>query len=48
MHLTGSRLILERQQDAVEELRGLARDVPASRSLVDELLAERRLAALTE
>lgn len=47
LHLSGSRLILERPQDAVRELRGLAAAVPASRSLVDELLAERREAAQT-
>ena len=48
LHLAGKRLVLERQQDAVAELRGLASDVPVARSLVDELLAERRLAAAAE
>ncbi|MEJ7707333.1 MAG: AbrB/MazE/SpoVT family DNA-binding domain-containing protein [Nocardioidaceae bacterium] len=48
LHVSGPRLVLERQQDAVAELRGMASDVPKSRSLVDELLAERRLAAATE
>ncbi len=48
LHLAGPRLVLERQQDAVAELRTLARDVPKSRSLVEELLAERRLAAAAE
>ena len=48
LHLTGPRLVLERQQDAVAELRALASDVPKSRSFVEELLAERRLAAATE
>lgn len=43
--LVGQRVVLERQQDAVAELRGLASGVPEARSLVDELLAERRLAA---
>jgi hypothetical protein len=38
----------ERPQDALTELRALSRDVPRSRSFVDELLAERRLAAATE
>lgn len=47
LHLAGRRLVLERQQDAVGELRGLAVDVPPSRSLVDELLADRRAAADT-
>lgn len=48
LHVTGSRLTLERPKDAVNELRSLARDVLKSRSLVDELLAERRLAAAAE
>jgi len=48
MHVAGQRLVLERQEDAVAELRGLASNVPRSRSLVDELLAERRLAAAAE
>ncbi|MGH3501255.1 MAG: AbrB/MazE/SpoVT family DNA-binding domain-containing protein [Nocardioidaceae bacterium] len=47
MSLAGQRLVLERQQDAAAELRGLASAVPQARSLVDELLAERRLAAAT-
>lgn len=45
LHLDGRRVVLERQQDAAAELRGLASPVPEARSLVDELLAERRLAA---
>ncbi len=45
LHLVGPRLVLERPKDAVAELRALASDVPKSRSLVEELLAERRLAA---
>ena len=48
LHLAGQRLVLVRQQDAVAELRGLGSDVPKHRSLVDELLAERRLAAAAE
>ena len=48
LHVAGPRLVLERQQDAVAELRAMAGDVPKSRSFVDELLAERRLAAATE
>ncbi|MGQ7353190.1 AbrB/MazE/SpoVT family DNA-binding domain-containing protein, partial [Quadrisphaera oryzae] len=48
LHLTGRRLVLESSQDAAAELRGLAASVPASRSLVDELLAERRRAAVDE
>jgi antitoxin PrlF len=48
LHVAGPRLVLERQKDAVAELRVLASDVPKSRSFVEELLAERRLAAATE
>jgi len=48
LHLTGQRLVLERQQDAVAELQGLGTKIPKDRSLVDELLAERRLAAKAE
>lgn len=48
LHVAGRRLVLERQQDAVAELRALGRDVPKSRSFVEELLAERRLAAARE
>lgn len=48
LHVDGRRLVLERPADAARELRGLAAEVPRTRSLVDELLAERRLAAATE
>jgi antitoxin PrlF len=48
LHVSGPRLVLERQQDALAELRELASDVPKSRSFVEGLLAERRLAATTE
>lgn len=48
LHVAGRRLVLERPQDAIAELRGLASKVPSPRSLVDELLAERRLAAAAE
>lgn len=48
LHVCGQRLVLERQQDAAAELRGLATSVPRSRSLVAELLAERRMAAASE
>lgn len=48
LHLSGSRLVLERPQDAVGELRRLGAEVPAGRSLVEELLAERRAAAADE
>ena len=45
MRLVGRSLILERPEDAAAELRGMASEVPRSRSLVDELLSERRRAA---
>jgi AbrB family looped-hinge helix DNA binding protein len=45
LHVTGGRLVLERPQDAAAALRGIASNVPRTRSLVDELLAERRRAA---
>lgn len=48
LHVAGSRLVLERQSNAVDELRALAYNVPKSRSFVDELLAERRVAAAAE
>jgi bifunctional DNA-binding transcriptional regulator/antitoxin component of YhaV-PrlF toxin-antitoxin module len=48
LHLDGHRLVIERPQDAVAELRRLGSGLSRSRSLVDELLAERRAAAETE
>lgn len=48
LHLSGATLLLRRPADAVAELRGLAASVPTTRSLVDELLAERRAAAAAE
>lgn len=48
LHVAGARLTLVRPRDAINELRALAQDVPKSRSFVDELLAERRLAAAAE
>ena len=48
LHVTGQRRPADVRAQAVAELRGLAASVPKSRSLVDELLAERRLAAAAE
>jgi bifunctional DNA-binding transcriptional regulator/antitoxin component of YhaV-PrlF toxin-antitoxin module len=48
LHLAGPRLVLERAQDAVAELRNLGAALPKERSLVAELLAERRIAAAAE
>jgi antitoxin PrlF len=48
LRLSGNQLILERPEDAVAALRSLAGAVPAGRSLVAELLAERRAAAAEE
>jgi AbrB family looped-hinge helix DNA binding protein len=48
LHARGPRLVLERQTDAVAELRQLASDVSKTRSFVDELLEERRAAAERE
>lgn len=45
LHLSGRRLVVQRPEDAVAALRGLASAVPSGRSLVDELLAERRIEA---
>ena len=45
LRLVGHSLVIERQQDAAAELRGLASGVTKTRSLVDELLKERHLAA---
>lgn len=48
LRLEGHQLVLERPCDAVLELRRLGTVVSDRRSLVDELLAERRAAAATE
>ena len=45
LRISGRSLVLERPADAAAELRGFAANVPRDRSLVDELLAERREAA---
>jgi AbrB family looped-hinge helix DNA binding protein len=48
LRLAGTRLVIERPQDAVRELRQVASAVSPTRSLVEELLAERRVAAALE
>ncbi|MEZ5311261.1 MAG: AbrB/MazE/SpoVT family DNA-binding domain-containing protein [Microthrixaceae bacterium] len=45
LFLSGSRLVIERPEDALGRLRGMAAGVPSTRSLVDELIAERRAEA---
>lgn len=42
------RLVLEQPEDAVAELRRLGAGIAKDRSLVDELLSERRVAAASE
>lgn len=48
LHVQGHQLVLQRPHDAAAQLRQLGRAVPPHRSLVEELLAERRSAAATE
>ena len=48
VRLDGHHIVLERPEDAARELRALGDSVPRTRSLVDELLAERRAAAANE
>jgi len=48
LRVSGDRIVLERPEHAVSELRRLGAKVPRARSLVDELLAERRAAAAAE
>ncbi len=45
VQLSGRELVLQRAEDAVAELRGLVSPTGTGRSLVDELLAERRAPA---
>ena len=42
LHLSGTRLVIERPEDAVRELQQLAAAISPTRSLVEELLADRR------
>lgn len=46
VRLTGPQLIVERVDDAATRLRGFTTEGAGARSLVDELLAERRAAAV--
>lgn len=48
LQVVGRRVVLERPDDAVLELRELGAGIPRPRSLVDELLEERRAAAGSE
>ena len=48
LRVDGDKLILQRPEGAVAALRRLGDSIPRTRSLVDELLAERRLAAAAE
>lgn len=48
LRMAGQGLVLERPQDAVEKLRRLGSDSAVKRSLVEELLAERRVTASSE
>ena len=45
LQVTGARLVVQKPQDAIADLRALGSGVVRTRSLVDELLAERRLEA---
>jgi len=45
LRVESGRIVLERPTNAVAALRALAADVPKGRSLVEELLAERRAEA---
>ncbi len=46
--LEGTRLVLTRPGDALEELRGLLEGAASDRDLVAELIAERRAEAASE
>lgn len=48
LRVVGRRLVLEQPEDAVAELRRLGAGIAKDRSLVDELLSERRVAAASE
>ena len=46
LHVTGRRLVLERQRDTVAELPALGPRLPTDRSFVEELLADRQWSQL--
>ena len=46
--VSGRSIVVQRPDDAVSELRGFARQAARGRSLVEELLAERRAEAAAE
>jgi bifunctional DNA-binding transcriptional regulator/antitoxin component of YhaV-PrlF toxin-antitoxin module len=48
LRIDGDKLILQRPESAALALRRLGDSIPPGRSLVDELLAEWRLAAAAE
>jgi AbrB family looped-hinge helix DNA binding protein len=48
VRVDGPRIVMERPRDAIAELRSLGQDRAVNRSLVEELLAERRAAARSE
>lgn len=48
VHADGERLVLERRETLLEDLRQELREAAGDRSLVDELIAERRREAATE
>lgn len=48
LHLAEGQLVLQRPEDAVAQLRALGSSVSPARSLVEELLAERRIDAASE
>ena len=48
VRVDGPRIVIERPKDAVAQLRSLGKHVAHGRSLVDELLAERRAAAASK
>ncbi|HVE98986.1 MAG TPA: AbrB/MazE/SpoVT family DNA-binding domain-containing protein [Mycobacteriales bacterium] len=48
LRVEGGRVVLERPTDAIAALKALGARIPAGRSLVDELIEERRAEAARE